>query len=121
MTRDIMPELLSALILCVVAIALLNPLELWMPTMAHMTMLGVALAAFGSFVVFVLREKASDEREDAHRAAAGRAAFLAGSAVLIVGIAIQSVADALDPWLVAALVAMVIAKVAARIWSTNYR
>jgi hypothetical protein len=41
---------------------------------------------------------------------AGRIAFLAGSAILLLGIVVQTYFHALDPWLVAALAAMVIAK-----------
>jgi hypothetical protein len=40
---------------------------------------------------------------------------------LILGIGLQAKAHAIDPWLVWALVAMVLAKVGARIWSTRYR
>jgi hypothetical protein len=121
MNKDTMPELVSAIVFCVLALFLLNPAGLWMPTMAHMTMLALTAAAFAAFIVFVLRERVTDERDEIHRSAAGRAAFLSGSAVLIIGIAVQSATHQIDSWLVIALIAMVIAKVGARIWSTLYR
>ncbi len=121
MTKETMPELISAAVFCVLAVLLLNPTDFWMPSMAHMTMLGLAAVAFGTFVIFVLRERATDEREVEHRSAAGHAAFLTGSVVLLLGIAIQSIADRIDGWLVGALIAMVLAKVIARVWSTLYR
>ncbi|MCE9541319.1 hypothetical protein K8R03_02020 [Candidatus Kaiserbacteria bacterium] len=121
MTKDMMPEIVSALIFCVLAVFLLNPMGLWMPSMAHMTMLALSAVAFGAFIVFILRESAKDERDAVHRSAAGRAAFLAGSAVLILGIIVQNSMHRIDPWLVVALIAMVVGKVVARIWSTLYR
>ena len=121
MNKDTMPEIISAVAVCVLALFLLNPMGLWMPTMAHMTMLALAAAAFAVFIVFILRECVADERDEIHRSAAGRAAFLAGSAILIIGIAVQSASHRVDPWLVIALIAMVVGKVGARIWSTMYR
>jgi hypothetical protein len=87
-----------------------------MPTMLHMIMLGVALILFGVFAAFILREKSQDEREAAHRMHAGRIAFLSGSATLLIGILIQSLAHAIDIWLVATLVIMIIAKIGTRIY-----
>jgi cell division protein FtsW (lipid II flippase) len=114
-------EILGATVLFVAAVLLVNPFHIWMPEMVHMTMLAVLVAAVGALAVFVVRERATDERDDAHRAFAGRAAFLAGSAVLLLGIVMQTFAHTLDPWLVIALLAMVLAKVATRLWSNWYR
>ncbi len=110
-------ELLIALILVASAVLLVNPMGLWMPSMLHMSMLAVLVVAMGGIAAFMLSERVVDERDDAHRSHAGRAAFFAGSAILVVGIAIETFAHALDPWLVVALVGMVLAKVAARWWS----
>ena len=121
MTRETIPEIVSALVFCVLALLLINPMGLWMPSMAHMTVVTLAAVAFGVLIIFVLRESARDEREEIHRSAAGRVAFLAGSAVLITGIAVQNAAHRIDPWLVGTLIAMVLAKVGTRIWSTLYR
>lgn len=120
MTKEFLPEIISAIIFCALALLLINPMHLWMPSMSHMTTVGLATIALAAFVVFVLREHARDERDDTHRAIAGRAAFLAGSAVLIVGIIVQNASHTVDSWLVGALIAMVLAKVGARIWSTWY-
>ena len=98
-------------------VALANPMHLWMPDMAHMAMLGGAVVIFGIFAAFVLRESAADEREGTHRMFAGRAAFLAGTASLLLGIVYESYYDTLDTWLVAVLVIMVVTKIAARLYS----
>ena len=121
MTRDTLPELISALVFSALAVLLINPLDLWMPSMAHTTLLACAVIAFGIIILFFLRERVQDERDEAHRSVAGRAAFLAGSAVLIVGIIVQNGSHQIDTWLVGALIAMVLAKVTARVWTTWYR
>ncbi len=112
-------EFFVALVLVGAAFLLLNPLDVWMPSMFEMSALAVLVAAVGAFAAFMLREKPVDERDASHRASAGRVAFLVGSGVLLVGIVMQSLKHALDSWLVAALVGMVVAKVAWRWWSEH--
>ena len=80
-------------------------------------MLGALVAAFGVVVVFVLREQAVDEREQAHRALAGRLAFLAGSSILILGIVVQGIGGIVDQWLAFALAAMIVTKIGVRMYS----
>lgn len=99
------------------AILLLNPFHFWMPDMMVMTMLAATLVLFAVFASFLLREKSVDERDDQHKALAGRNAFLAGSAVLILGITVQGYFHAVDEWLVLALIIMVVTKICTRIWS----
>ncbi len=81
-----------------------------------MTVSAGIIAAFALFAVFVWREAARDEREELHRLIANRAAFLASALVLIIGVIVQSFAHANDPWLVGALAAMILAKVAGLIY-----
>ncbi len=80
-------------------------------------MLVLALVLFGIFASFILREKIVDERDTVHETLAGRNAFLAGSAVLILGIVVEGYAHTVDPWLVATLTVMIVAKIATRLWS----
>ena len=114
-------EITSAVIIGVLGILILNPLHFWMPTMLHMAVLACAVIAFGAFSVFVLSEHAHDEREDVHRMFAGRVGFLMGGAVLLFGIIVESLMESLDPWLVGALLAMILAKIGAHIYSAWYR
>jgi hypothetical protein len=88
-----------------------------MPDMMVMAMLIVALVLFGIFASFILREKMVDERDDVHRTLAGRNAFLAGSAVLMIGIVVQGYTHSVDPWLVVTLIVMILVKIATRLWS----
>ncbi len=110
-------EIILTICIILIAILLLNPFNFWMPNMMVMVMLASILALFGLFVGLILREKSEDERDDVHKALAGRNAFLAGSVVLIVGLFVQGISHTIDTWLVLALIAMIITKVITRIWT----
>ena len=67
------------------------------------------------FAGLVVKEKTLDEREEKNRAAAGRAGYLLGLIVLIVGVSVQTLSHIpLDPWIIGALVVMVLGKVFTR-------
>jgi len=110
-------ETIVTVCLIAIAILLLNPFHFWMPDMLVISMLVIALVLFSIFASFILREKIFDERDSLHRVFAGRNAFLAGSAVLMLGIVVQGYFHSVDEWLVIALIVMVIVKIATRIWS----
>lgn len=117
MPNSILKESVMAGILATLLILIVNPLHLWMPGVAHMIIFAVLFGVFGAYASFVLRENAEDEREILHRMKAGRAAFLTGSGILVLGITLQGIRHATDPWLPAALAGMIFAKLAARAWS----
>ena len=81
--------------------------------------IGTAIGLVG--VVFVMYERWSEEREVFHKMHAGRVAYLSGIAVLTVALVVQGFAHAIDPWISAALGAMVISKLVARFYSEQYR
>jgi hypothetical protein len=109
-----MTELILALGTAILAVLVLNPFNVFMPGMLAMLILAALFVIFCIFAVYIVSEKAGDEREEAHRASAGRAAFLVGAGVLVAGIIIEDLAHALDPWLVIALIGMILAKIVAR-------
>lgn len=115
--RNNLLEALVAISLVALAVLLLNPFHFWMPDMMLLCILAVTLGLFGVFASFILREQAADERDGMHRTLAGRNAFLAGAGVLTLAIAIQGYTHSVDPWLVIALVTMIIVKVLTRAWS----
>lgn len=100
-----------------IAVLLLNPFGFWMPDMLVICMLAIGLALFGAFASFILREKAEDERDEQHKSLAGRNAFLTGSGILMLGIVVQGYTHTVDPWLVFALIGMVVTKLVTRHWS----
>ena len=118
--KNNIPEAFVAICLVALSILLLNPFEFWMPDMMVMVMLAVTLGIFGIFASFILRERAVDERDGLHRTLAGRNAFLVGSGVLTLAIVVQGYFHSVDPWLVMALVAMVITKILTRMWSDKH-
>jgi hypothetical protein len=116
MSGSAVAEFVIAAVLIALAVFVLNPMNFWMPDMiAKAAVVGI-FVAFAVFAALVWRERPTDEREAVHQSAAGRVAYLAGTAVLALGVALQATAHAVDGWLVSALVVMVIAKIAARLW-----
>jgi len=87
--------------------------------MAHMVILGFIVAAFGVFAALLLREQSGDERETIHRMLAGRAAFLTGATILLVGIVWQAFTGTVDAWLILTLCGMVLAKTAIRFYGEH--
>lgn len=114
-------EILTTACLILIAVLLLNPFDFWMPDMMVVGMLVLALVLFGIYASFILREKTIDERDAVHETLAGRNAFLAGSTVLIFGIVVEGYTHTVDPWLVATLIVMIVAKIVTRIWSDKNR
>ena len=104
-------ELSIGVVLIAFIVFLANPFHLWMPDVFVMVLTTGFVLAFAAFAVFVWREQPRDEREGLHRAIAGRFAFLAGSATLVMAMVIQSFRHELDPWLPTTLGIMVLAKI----------
>jgi small neutral amino acid transporter SnatA (MarC family) len=107
-------ELLIITALLLIFFLLLNPFGWWMPSMMLAGLLIIALAVFGLFAAFTVKEKHSDEREAHNRIVAGRMAFVAGTTVLALGMIVQSFHHTVDPWLFAAFVLMIVAKIGTR-------
>lgn len=112
-------ELLVALGLLVLLFIIFNPWNLFMPGYAVMSLLIGAIVLYIFFATFLWREHHGDEREQFHRLFADRIAYLAGSALLLIGIIVGELQHALDPWLIYALALMVVAKIAALLYGKN--
>jgi hypothetical protein len=105
-----------AVLLCGLLLLLSDPFMLFMPPIAvSLVLLGVA-ALMTFFAVFILYERAQDERELVHRMHSGRIAYLLGIAVLTAAFLMQGIAHAIDPWIAFALAVMVITKVVMHIY-----
>ncbi|MGD1003389.1 MAG: hypothetical protein ABR884_02325 [Minisyncoccia bacterium] len=105
--------------LLVLLFVIFNPWNLFMPGYAVMTLLVGAVVLYIFFATFLWREGSGDERERFHRLFADRIAYLAGSALLLIGIAVGELQHALDPWLICALALMVIAKIGGLIYGKS--
>lgn len=111
MRNNFIQEIAISLILIILSVLFLNPFNFWMPTALLMMMVLGLIVVFVIFAGFIWRENSRDEREGFHRMMAGRFAFLAGAAILVIGIIAQSLRHTLDPWLVLVLGAMILTKI----------
>ena len=112
MEKDTQNEIVVAVILIILILLFLNPLGLWMPDMLVNMMIAGVVILFVIFAGFVWKEKARDEREQLHKMIAGRFAYLAGVGVLVLGITVQGFTTPhVDPWLLIALLAMILGKI----------
>lgn len=108
-------EIGATVLVIVFAFLAMNPFGILMSTTFQMSMYGLLLATAAVFVGLVAKEKTLDEREEKHRATAGRIGYLCGLVVLIIGVAVQTFSHAMiDAWIIVALVAMIAGKVFAR-------
>lgn len=112
-------ESIIALVLAVLLVFLVNPLDLFMPSMMQVLVVTLAGLLFLLFSGFVWREQAEDEREELHRFLAARFAYLVGTGLLMLAVLVQSFAHSLDPWVIVALIGMLIAKVAGRMYAKS--
>ena len=108
-------DIFVPLILTVFLALLLEPFG-FMPPAATMTILALVVAGFVLFSLFLWREKGADEREESHIHKADRVGFIFGALVLVVAIVSESIGHMLSPWLVVALIAMILAKAIALIY-----
>lgn len=116
MKNNYLKEVIVSLALVVVATLLVNPFMLWMPSALEMTVIAVFAIIFFAFASLVWKESSGDEREDLHKLMAGRIAYLTGSTVIVIGIVVEGLRHWIDPWLVTALTAMVLAKIIALVY-----
>lgn len=117
MKNNFIIESVVATILVGLLVLLINPMHFWMPDMAHETVVVGLIIIFGLYSVFILREKAKDERDVFHRMLAARAAFFVGTLLMAIGIYVGAQKNNIDLWLVAALVGMILTKIATRFYS----
>jgi uncharacterized membrane protein YgdD (TMEM256/DUF423 family) len=103
-------ETTIAITLIILLILFLNPFDLLMPPPFLSMLILFLIAVFGIFAAVIWKEHARDEREHFHRMLAGRYAYLAGSSILVIGIILQSLQHHVDPWLIFALVGMILVK-----------
>lgn len=113
-------EKIVAAFLIILLVWFVNPFDFWMTGAMHMTLLGLIVALFAIFAMFLWREGIVDEREQLHRFIATRFAYTAGGSLLLLGILMQALAHEIDPWMPLVLTGMVFAKILGR-WYARYR
>ena len=111
MKNNLLQEIIVAAILVALAVLLVNPTGLWMPSTVQMMMVAGLVILFAVFASFMMSERAQDEREQLHRMLADRIAFLVGAGILVVAIGVQSFKHDINLWLILALSGMILAKI----------
>jgi hypothetical protein len=101
----------TAFIFVALIFGLTDPVDILMPTQIQMTLMVLAVVAYGGFLGLLFKERPADEREEVLLNQSSRMAFLAGTAVLMTGIILQTLNHTLDHWLIWALGVMVVTKV----------
>ena len=114
-------KIIVALVLVFFLATLADLIPFWMPKMNEMMVLLIVSVLLLVWAAFVMFEQVGDEREVVHRMDAGRIAYLAGIAVLTLGLIVQGFAHAIDPWISIALGTMVVSKLCARLFFDMYR
>jgi uncharacterized membrane protein YiaA len=95
--------------------AFANPFMLYMPSQGEYLAAAVLAVVAAIFVGLVFREAARDEREESLRARAARWGYLAGVAILTLGIIVPVVRGFhADGWVLLALALMIISRLASR-------
>ncbi len=117
MKNNFWQEIVASSIFIVLLFLFLNPFGFWMPDILLMMMILGLIVMFAIFASFVWKENHKDEREGFHKMMAGRVAFLVGTALVVLGIIIQSFEHQLDSWLVFTLGGMILAKIITLIYS----
>jgi hypothetical protein len=116
--RSIIVEILLIVVMGILAFATLSPY--FMPMGMYLTVLLAFLVLFGFFAAIVWREQGGDERERTLLNMSDRAAFLAGSSILIAAVVIDGIVfHMVSPWVLGALFAMVIVKAVSYIYNQN--
>lgn len=111
MKNNLIGETIISLGLIVLLIFFMNPLDLLMPQRMHQLMVPLLVILFILFAAVLWKENLGDEREQLHKFIASRFAYVAGIAILILGIIFESIHTFIDPWLIIAICIMLLAKI----------
>lgn len=111
-------EIIVSIILIFLTALFLNPFMLWMPAPLFYLATAIFVILFASFLVFVWRERAHDEREQLHKMVAARIGYLFGMATIAGVLLVQAIVyHHTDPLFIVALLVMVIGKMAGMLYS----
>jgi len=110
-------EIIITFVILALLVFFVNPFMVWMPNALHYMIAGGLVVSVALFAGLFWRGDPQDEREELHRHVAARFAYITGVAVLAGGIIIESFVREPDIWLVVALGAMVVAKLAGHFYS----
>lgn len=107
-------HIIVGLVLAFFLLTLADLVPFWMPMMGEMIALLIVSILMLTWVGFVMKEVAHDEREVLLKMKSGRVAYLSGLGALMLALIVQGFAHNIDPWIAISLAVMVIAKLLTR-------
>jgi hypothetical protein len=108
-------HIVASLALVITLVFLANPFDFWMPTEFQYVVAGAVAVISAVFVGLVYRDEGRDEREVELRGRAARIGYLAGVIVLTLSVVVElTTGGHPSPWVLAALAAMIVARLVAR-------
>jgi dipeptide/tripeptide permease len=109
-------EIIISVILIVILVSFLQVSQLSMPMSVEFSLISFLIILFLAYTTTIWKELPRDEREEQHQLKAGRASFLVGAGVLVLGAVYQLSQHEVDPWLIISLIIMILVKVVSRIY-----
>lgn len=113
------PTMVALIVVAALAL-MMCPLPFLMLTSTQMVLVSLAALGFIIWTGFYWQERVADEREELHRFLAGRLAYFVGASILMLGVLVQSLQHDVDPWLVSALIGMMLAKILSKVIAEKY-
>ena len=111
------PTIIKEIIALVLIAVFIGVFYASMPPMAYMTAFVAAVLMFVVFVFAMFKQTDRDEREETHRMIAAESGFVFGGIIILLGIAKGTFVDHnVDPWLFAALIGMLVARLLVRFY-----
>lgn len=107
-----MTHAIVSIVFLVLLLLVANPFDFWMPTTVQYLSVAAVAVVGALYAGLIYKERPRDEREESLRGNSGRAAYLVGVGVLILGVVVP-ILNGGHPslWVLGALAAMVVAKV----------
>ena len=116
------PTVKKEIIALILLVAFIATFYLAMPPMVYALGYAAVVLMFVVFVASTVAKTDRDEREESHQAMAAESGFMAGGFILLAAIAHQAfVMHAVDMWLFAALVGMLVVRLGIRLYLDKTR
>ncbi|MDH5533895.1 MAG: hypothetical protein OEX81_05740 [Candidatus Pacebacteria bacterium] len=109
-------EISISVVLIIILISFLQVSQLIMPMSVEFSLIVFLIILFLAYTTTIWKEIPRDEREEQHQLKAGRMSFLIGAGILTMGAIYQLSQHEVDPWLISALIIMILVKVISRIY-----
>lgn len=112
-------DAIIGILLLITILALLNPMDILMPSTLQMILIGIFGTLVLTILIFIWRENPKDEREETHILLTNRISFFVVSVSLLIALIVQTINHTLDIWIPLSLGLMLLAKIFSLIYFRN--